>query len=107
MTPKPTKGVEVSLDKKRHLRYPLATLRAITDDADLITILHLGLKWEDENLTEEEVGEIVDLEMLHELADPLKKATGGLVDVNALLGIAADEASEGGAEGNDGEKTDG
>lgn len=100
-TPKPTRGVAVELDRKRYLRFPLAALRQIDENTDLVTILYLGLRHEDEDLTEDDVGEIIDLEMLKDLTEPLRKATAGLINVDALFGIEnGDAPEEGGAEGN-------
>lgn len=97
--PSPTKGVAVELDKERHLRYPLGTLREVSADADLVTVLYLGLKHEDGDLTPEQVGEMIDLEMLPELAEPLRKATGNLIDIDRMFYRNGVEP-EGGAEGN-------
>ncbi|HSH45231.1 MAG TPA: hypothetical protein VK966_05220 [Longimicrobiales bacterium] len=92
--PAPTRGVAITLDRERHLRFPLGVLRDIQgDDADMVTILHTGLKHEDPELTVEQVGEMIDLEMLPELTEPLKKATGGMIDLGRLLD--ADEDAEG------------
>lgn len=100
----PTKGVPVQLDRVRHLRFPLGVLRNIEADTDLATVLHLGLKHEDEELTAEDVGEMIDLEMMPDLVEPIRKATGGLVNVGLLFGHAngngAHAPEEGGAEGN-------
>lgn len=98
--PSPTKGVPVELDRKRHLRYPLGSLRQMSDgDVDLVAMLHLGLKHEDEELSVEQVGEMIDLEDLPKLAEPMRKATGGLVDIDKLFGLNG-AGPEGGAEGN-------
>lgn len=83
----PTKGVEIKLDKPRHLRYPLGVLREMDEQADLAKVIWLGLKHEDSELTEEAVGEMVDMAMLPELADPIKKATGGMIALDRMLGI--------------------
>jgi hypothetical protein len=84
--PKPTKGVPVELDKTRHLRFPLSALHAIAENPSLEHVLYLGLKHEDDTLTPESVGDLVGLDMLDSLQEPLKKATGGLVDLSAVFG---------------------
>lgn len=92
MSPKPQKGVPVTLDKERHLRYPLAVLKEIQDAGGGLEMfsrfLYLGLKHEDPDLTEAEIEEMIDLAMIPELAGPLKKATGGLIDMDSLMGTA-------------------
>lgn len=88
--PAPSKGVPVTLDRVRHLRYPLGVLRGITVDTDLAEVLYLGLKHEDDELTAEQVGEMIDLEMMPSLADPLRKATGGLVNVRVMFSLNGD-----------------
>jgi hypothetical protein len=97
--PSPTKGVPVELDRTRRLRYPLGVLHGITNDTPLDKVLWLGLKHEDAELTVEQVGDMIDLEMMPALAEPLRKATGGLVKVNILFSMNGVEP-EGGAEGN-------
>jgi hypothetical protein len=100
--PSPTKGVPVELDRTRHLRFPLGVLRGIEADTQLATVMYLGLKHEDPELTVEQVGEMIDLEMMPGLVEPLKIATGGLVDAGVLFGFANTNGAqaEGGAEGN-------
>lgn len=93
--PSPSKGVPVTLDRVRHLRYPLGVLRGITVDTDLAEVLYLGLKHEDEELTAEQVGEMIDLEMMPSLADPLKRATGGLVNVKLMFSLNGAEPEDG------------
>ena len=100
--PSASKGVPVELDKKRHLRFPLGVLRDFDEGVDLVQALYLGLKHEDEELTPEKVGEIVDLETLPKLAEPLRKATGNLVDIDVIFARNGVEP-EGGAEGNAGD----
>lgn len=92
----PTRGVPVQMDRERHIRFPLAVLRDFDEDADLGTVLYLGLKHEDPDLTPEQVGEIVDLEMLPELGEPLRKASGGLIQLDKYLGALTDEEEEAG-----------
>lgn len=93
--PAPTRGVPVELDRTRRLRYPLGVLHGYTGEGDVGTaladLLHRGLKHEDPDLTVEEVGEIVDLEMIPNLIEPLRKATGGLANVEALFGLNGDK----------------
>ena len=101
--PSPTKGVPVNLDRLRHLRYPLGVLRDI-ETTDLATVLWLGLKHEDAELTVEQVGEMYDLSMMPDLVEPLRKATGGLVKAGVLFDRSMSNGDrppeEGGAEGN-------
>ncbi len=91
--PTPTRGVEVELDRKRYLRYPLSVLKSLQDegaDKSLGQILLLGLKKDDPNLTIEQVEDMIDLENLDKLFDPVKKATGGLINLaNVFKGMGA------------------
>lgn len=84
MTPTPTRGVKVVLDRERHLRYPLSALREIDGNASLDFLLWLGLRHEDADLTQEQVADFVDLAMLPSLRDPLKQASGGQIDLGKL-----------------------
>lgn len=90
------------LDRERRLRYPLAVLRDLEGEADLARMLYAGLKHEDPDLTVEQVAEMVDLEMLEDLTEPLKRATGGMVDLSSVLGSVAeaDDETDEDAEGN-------
>ncbi len=86
---KPTKGVKVVLDRERYLRYPLSIVSDLDEIGKLGAgalgrILHLGLKRDDPELTQEQVEDMVDLQMLRELVEPIKEATGGLVDMQKL-----------------------
>lgn len=101
MTPKPTKGVPVELDKVRHFRFPLSVLRSIQGDGDssLENLLYLGLKHEDPDLTPEAVADMVSLDMLEQLKEPLKKATGGLIDLDALFVVAGNLSAEAAEQG--------
>ena len=88
VTPTPTRGVPVMLDKKRHLRFSLKTMRELREkfgenaletglDQDAIaTLLWYGLRHEDPELTPELVEDMVDLEQLTEVMQAVFKATG-------------------------------
>lgn len=93
MSESPTRGHAVTLDKERRLRFPLSALKQIEDDSSLGRILYLGLKHEDEDLTQEYVEEMVSLDMLDDLKAPLKAATGGLIDLDRLFGGGSAEAT--------------
>ncbi|MFW6202560.1 MAG: hypothetical protein ACOC8B_08275 [Gemmatimonadota bacterium] len=100
-----TRGVPVTLDKERRLRFPIGVMRDL-EDADLATILHAGLVHEDPDLTVEQVGQMIDLEMLPELAEPVKRATSGMVDIAHILGAATAEAGKATTAAADGEETE-
>ena len=84
--PTPSRGIPIQLDKERRLRYPLGELKGLDGDQDVATLIWLGLKHEDGALTVEQVGEMVDLEMLPSLIEPLKKASAGAIDLSKILG---------------------
>lgn len=95
MATKPTRGVAVQMDKERHLRFPLSTLQEIEGDGPtFVRIIWLGLRHEDPKLTLEDVGEMVDLELLAELKEPLRKATGGLIDLDRFFTMAEVAATQ-------------
>lgn len=87
-TPTPTKGVPLMLDRERHLRFSLGTIRRLKDklgktaleegvSTDLLAeLLWFGLTHEDADLTVEQVEEMVDLEHLTEVMDAVSAATG-------------------------------
>lgn len=87
----PTRGVPVELDRTRHLRYSMATLAELEEKfgdlknvsgiRNVIHLLWAGLRHEDPDLTEAQVGEIVDGENLPSLLEAVTKAMGG--DVQA------------------------
>ena len=86
--PAPTRGVAVELDRTRYLRYTLGVLKRLQEhgaDNSLGQILLLGLKSDDPALTVEQVEEMIDLENLHTLFDPVKRATGGLIDLSVVF----------------------
>lgn len=86
--PAPTKGVAVELDRTRYLRYPLAVLKQLQSegaDKSLQQILLLGLQKDDPALTLEQLEDIVTLENMHVLFEPMRKATGGLIDLSRLF----------------------
>lgn len=89
------KIVNVNLDKERHLKYNLNALilaEQITgkklselgkkkDNFDLEFLrgmLYAGLKWEDKELTLEEVGDSIDMDNLEEVTNKLGEAMQGL-----------------------------
>lgn len=82
--PAPTKGVPVTLDRVRYLRYPLSVLRRMEGKMSIAEMVHAGLITDDPGITEEQVDNMISLDMLSDLRDPLVKATGGLVDLAEL-----------------------
>lgn len=87
----PTRGQVVTLDRERRLRFSLAALKHIDEDQSLANVLFQGLRHEDPELTLESVQELVTLDMMGDLHEPLKRATGGLIDLQAMLGLDAEE----------------
>ena len=88
--PTPTRGVAVQLDKQRFLRFPLSVLKSLQKQKDgeersLGDILLMGLKADDPSLTLEQIDEMIDLENIKELFGPVKKATGGLIDLSKVF----------------------
>jgi len=89
--PTPTRGVLVTLDRPRHIRYTLRALREIRTEfgedaltrgvsADSVAkLLWFGLRHEDPDLTIEQVEEMVDLENLDEVMRAVGVATSGRV----------------------------
>lgn len=94
-TPTPTRGVPIQLDRLRHLRFSLKTtkeMRAKFGDADLqegfgtdkiAELLWFGLKWEDADLTVDQVEDMVDLENLTDVMKAVSQATGTLALMQA------------------------
>lgn len=96
--PTPTRGIPVVLGdgRERHLRYSLASLQEIdktlgpqmstgTVKGDHIaTLLWFGLRWEDPELTPEQVGDLVDLENLETVVEAMGKALGNKAKVKFL-----------------------
>jgi hypothetical protein len=83
----PTRGIPITLDKERRLRYTLKTMREIetkrenkeitlTGVKDMAHLLWLGLRHEDPDLTEDAVAEMVDGENLPEVQVALERAFG-------------------------------
>ncbi|MGH9255467.1 MAG: hypothetical protein ACRD3C_12980 [Vicinamibacterales bacterium] len=93
----PTRGVAVKLDRTRYLRYSLAALKQLQiegADKSLGQVLLLGLQKDDPTLTLEQVEDLVDLENLNTLFAPIKKATGGLIDLSKVFqGMVEDPQS--------------
>jgi len=84
----PTRGVPVTLDRVRHLRFPIGVLRPeMFEGATLSRILWLGLRGDDPDLTEETVNDLIDLETLPSLRDALKKASSGMIDLKKLFPV--------------------
>ncbi len=89
--PAPTRGVAIELDgRTRYLRYPLTVLKALQSEPNqsLGNILLLGLRAADPDLTLEQVEDMIDLEDLNILFAPVKRATGGLIDLSKLFKFA-------------------
>ncbi len=70
------KIVDLEMDKTRHLKYGMNTMIQVEKElgkplstlaneqfklSDLRTLLYLGLKWEDNTLTYESVGDLMDI----------------------------------------------
>ncbi len=87
-TPTPTRGVPVQLDKLRHLRFSLRTMREVREEFgkdalasglegdSVAKMLWYGLKHEDPELTPEIIEDIVDLEQLSDVMEAVAQATG-------------------------------
>lgn len=92
---KNTKIVTITLDKERHLKFnlnalilaeqctgkKLSELGERKDSFDLSflrAMLYAGLKWEDKELTLEDVGDMIDMENLEEVTNKLGEAMQGL-----------------------------
>jgi hypothetical protein len=85
----PTRGVAVELDRTRYFRFSLSVLRKLQSgesrDLSLGHFFLLGLQGDDPDLTLEKVEELIDLENVKELCEPLKRASGGLIDLSRLF----------------------
>lgn len=86
-TPAPTRGVPVTLDKVRHIRYSFATIRKIREEfgdaalgkmgeGQLAKILLYGLQHEDPELTEQALEDLIDMQNLKEVVQAMSKAMG-------------------------------
>lgn len=93
MSETPTRGVPVMLDRERRLRFPLSAVKEMDEGTSLDRLLWLGLRHEDPDLTQEQVADMIDMEMLLDLRDPLKKATAGRFDLEKIF-RAVDESEE-------------
>lgn len=94
MSDTPTRGVPVMLDRERRLRFPLSALKEMGEDSTLDHVLWLGLRHEDEELTQDQVADMIDLEMLPDLREPLKRATAGRMDLAKLFPTEGEEEAE-------------
>lgn len=104
--PRPTRGIPVTLDRERRLRYTFKTRRqmleavggeeafqkGLTGDK-LPEVLWYGLRHEDPSLTVGDVEDMVDMENLNEVVQCMLKAMGYKGQVVTL-------PPEAGAEGN-------
>lgn len=91
----PKAGVKVTLDKERTLRYPMRALERIEIEtgkklftsggenpfsemgvSDLVTVIHSGLLWEDNDVERDVVLDYVDLENLEDITALVFKAMG-------------------------------
>ncbi|MCW6094547.1 hypothetical protein LAV60_15355 [Clostridium sporogenes] len=89
------KIIVINLDKERHLRYNLNALilaekttgKKLTElgkekdtfDLEFLRgMLYAGLKWEDKELTLEEVGDFIDMDNLEYVTGKLEEAMQGL-----------------------------
>lgn len=87
-----SKGVKVTLDKDRFLKYTLNSMRklekehglnidSLAENFDLDKVqllLHTGLLKDDPEVTFEEVGELVDMANIQYVIEKLTEALGGL-----------------------------
>lgn len=101
-TPTPTRGVPIQLDRLRHIRFSLKTTKEMRakfgddtlkdgfDQDKIAELLWFGLKWEDADLTVDQVEDMVDLENLTEVMKAVSKATGTL----ALMQEAGESKGE-------------
>lgn len=102
VTPSPTRGVPIVLDRERHLRFSLKTMREMREkfgpdglkagfNQDKIAeLLWYGLRGEDPGLTVEDVEELVDLETLKDVMEAVSLATG----THGYVEVAAEEELE-------------
>jgi hypothetical protein len=103
--PHPTRGVPVMLDKERHFRFSLKTLEDIQTEMGagalsegvsghkLARVLWYGLKWEDSELTTEQVADMVDLENMESILTAMRRAMG--TKAKAALEAVAGPLAEG------------
>lgn len=84
---KPTRGVPVELDRTRYFRFPVRALKQFREggEVSLTQILLVGLRGDDPELTEEMLDDLVDLENLPTIADAVKKATSGILDLTRMF----------------------
>jgi hypothetical protein len=87
-TPTPTRGVPILLDRERHIRFSMGTVRKLREElgenaleegvaVDMLPrLMWYGLKHEDPELTVEQVEELVDLENLLDVMNVISQATG-------------------------------
>ena len=104
-TPTPTRGIEIKLDRLRHLRFTLGTLRRIREEIGtealeagvseekLAKVLWYGLKEDDPTLKPEDVEDLIDLQDLPELVEALKRAMGGKAKASVALSPSTPAAS--------------
>ena len=100
--PTPTRGVPIQLDRLRHIRFSLKTTKEMRikfgddtlkdgfDQDKIAELLWFGLKWEDADLTVDQVEEMVDLENLTDVMKAVSQATGTL----ALMEAAGETKEE-------------
>lgn len=94
-TPTPTRGVPITLDRVRYIRYSLRVLRELREKFgdkleaglsgdNLAEVLLLGLRGDDPELTVTVLEDLIDLEHLDEVMVAVKKAMGrkATVEVN-------------------------
>lgn len=94
-TPKPTRGVPIELDRTRYFRFPVKALKQFREQPEttLTHLLLVGLRGDDPDLTEEHLDDIIDLENLPKVAEAVKKATSGILDLGKMFkieGVKAD-----------------
>jgi len=94
-SPTPTRGIPVQLDRERHLRFTLRTLREIREEFGasvlasgfameaIAKLLWYGLKHEDPDLSVEAVEDLVDMENLTTVIEAVTAATGGRIPTAA------------------------
>lgn len=65
--------------------------------ADIIFMLYLGLVWEDKTLTEEQVGDLIDIRCMEEVAEVMREALkmdAPLEESNNVVEITRDNDGE-------------
>lgn len=104
-SPTPTRGIPITLDRVRYLRYTLKTLRLIREEFgekafgdgvsgdSLAKVLWLGFVADDPTLTIDRVEDLIDLERLDEVLAAVKQAMGNKAEVKLVDPLAPPPAT--------------